>query len=200
MRKLKWIIPAILLVLSVVYLFRPAGKITFDKSVSKNRFLLQYEMFGCGSLIRKVADGGKEITADYINEYPDIGIDEVKFTEDSDEPENHVFVGEFYAGGFAERYQYIIEGAPIGVTQGASECCSPEPAYNEKVVEFKVDDWYFTSYVPYISCWNINPYVLLAVIGVLFLSALWLLGLALESVYSTVRYRILKGRDDCDAC
>ncbi len=60
----------------------------------------------------------------------------------------------FFVVGWLDVYTYVIEGSPIGVTRGAPECCDPKPAYNEHVVKFKVDKWYFTSYVPYIEVGN----------------------------------------------
>lgn len=173
MRKTIWIVPILLCVASLIGLFRPFGKVTFDKSVSENRILFQYEIFGCGSLIGKVLDGGEELVSGYVGDYPDIGTNEVVFSEDSDEPRKHMDNGEFFNAGLAERYTYIIEGTPVGVTRGAPECCDPKPAYNEKVVEFKVDKWYFTEYVPYIE---IGDYLVIIWLSIAVLvCAFWLL-------------------------
>ena len=170
--KLKWIIPITIFVVSLIILFRPAGRITFDKSVSENRIVYKYEIFGCGSVIGKVIDGGEEITAKFKEQYPDIGINEVVFSNGSDEPRKHMDAAEFSCGGLAERYIYVIEGSPIGVTRGAPDCCDPSPAYNENVVEFKVDKWYFTSYVPYAEVGNFG--VIFFTFTAMAISIVWL--------------------------
>lgn len=180
-----WIIPTALCIISLFVLFKPAGKITFDKSVSKNRILFQYEIYGCGSIVGKVIDGGEEIVADYVDEYPDIGTNEVIFTNDSDEPKKHMDEVEFHCGGLAEKYTYVIEGHPVGVTKGALDCCEPIPAYNENVVEFKVDKWYFTSYVPYIVVGNFGV-ILFAFVVILF-SLLWIFLLAIFVIVKLIR-------------
>ena len=168
-RKIKYIIPLAILVLSLIILLRPAGKITFDKTVSENRFLLQYEIEGCGSLIRKVVDGGEEITEAFKNECPDIGTNEIKFSKESDEPLNHMDRNTM--GGYPGKYTFVVEGSSVGVTKGAPECCSENPAYNEKVAEFKVDNWYYTSYVPFIFVGDFAVILLGYFLG--FVSLLW---------------------------
>ncbi len=186
MRKIKWVIPMMLLMVSLVILFRPAGRITFDKSVSANRILFQYEIFGCGSVIGKVLDGGEEITADFVEEYPNIGINEVVFSDDTDEPSKHM--GHNTMGGYGTDYVFVIEGTPVGVTKGAPECCDPKPVYNENVVEFKVDRWYFTSYVPFIA---VGDFVVI-LLGLLlaFLSIVWCVILVLIKLYKIIKARI----------
>ena len=173
MKKLIFTIPIILIIISAIVLFRPAGKITSDKSVSENRIVFQYEIFGCGSVVGKVIDGGEEITSKYKEKYPDIGVNEVVLSADSDEPRKHMDSAEFFIGGLAERYTYVIEGSPVGVTEGAPDCCELKPAYNEHVGEFKVDKWYLTSYVPYMEFGDIG--VILCAFAVIFVSAVWLL-------------------------
>lgn len=148
-RNVIWIIPLIIIFICLVILFRPF-RMTFDKSVSESRILFEYEIFGCGSLVRKVLDGGEEISSSFVEKHPDIGVNEVAFTEGSDEPRKHLDP-ENYFGGLAYELTYVIEGTPIGVTNGAPDCCNlNEFAYNEKVVEFKVDKWYIASYLPYV--------------------------------------------------
>ncbi len=157
--------------ISLIILFMPAGRITFDQSVSENRILFQYEIFGCGSVVGKVIDGGEELTSNFIEQYPDIGMDEVVFTDKSDEPRKHMGYAEFTCGGLAEKYTYVIEGHAVGVTKGALDCCEPIPAYNENVVEFKVDKWYFTSYVPYMEVGDIG--VIFSALITILLSVSW---------------------------
>jgi len=183
--KLKWVVPITLFIVPLIMLFRPAGRITFDKSVSENRILFQYEIFGCGSVIGKVIDGGEEITSNLIEQYPDIGIDEVVFTDKSDEPRKHMDSAEFSCGGLAEKYTYVIEGRPVGVTKGAPDCCEPIPAYNEKVVEFKVDKWYFTSYVPYMAVGNFA--VIFFAFVVILIAACWLFLLIVVSFVKFIK-------------
>jgi len=182
---LKFIIPVVIIFVSLIILFRPAGRITFNKSVSKNRILFQYEIFGCGSVIGKVIDGGEEITSNFIEQYPDIGVDEVVFTAESDEPRKHMDSAEFSCGGLAEKYTYVVEGHPVGVTKGASDCCEPIPAYNENVVEFKVDKWYFTSYVPYIAVGDFGV-IFFAFVVILF-SLLWIFLLMIFVIVKLIR-------------
>ena len=189
-KKLILFIPLIFIFISLILLFRPMGRITLDKSVSENRILFKYEIFGCGSVIGKVLDGGEEITESFIEQYPNIGLNEVAFTEESDEPRKHMDSGDFFCGGLAERYTYVIEGKAVGVTRGAPECCDPKPAYNENVVEFKVDKWYFTSYVPYFAHGNIE--VILIAISVLLLSCGWVLLLGIWNLYKMVKNKVSK--------
>ena len=186
--KLIWIIPVTIFIVSLIILFRPAGRITFDKSVSENRILFQYEIFGCGSIVGKVIDGGEEITSNYIEQYPNIGVDEVVFTEQSDEPRKHMDSAEFSCGGLAEKYTYVVEGTPVGVTKGAPDCCEPIPAYNENVVEFKVDKWYFTSYVPYMAIGNLWTIIFSFV--ALFLTVSWVFLLIVITLVSFIKSKV----------
>ena len=171
MKKAVYIIPSVLCIISLIVLFRPAENITFDRTVSENRIVFKYEGIGCGSLARMIVDGGEEVTEKYKNDYPDIGTNEIAFTKDSDEPEKHMDSFEFMNGGLAGKYTYIIEGEAVGVTSGAPDCCSPEPVYNENVVEFKIDKWYFTEYVPFINVGDFG--VILITFAVLFISIIW---------------------------
>lgn len=189
--KIKWIFPIMILTVSLIILFMPAGRITFDKSVSENRMLFQYEIFGCGSLVGKVLDGGEEITSNFNEQYPDIGVDEVVFSKESDEPRKHINSDTFFFDGLAEKYIYVIEGQPVGVTRGAPDCCDPNGfAYNEKVVEFKVDKWYFTSYVPYVL---VGDALVMGCIGVgILVSGLWLVCLIARYLYTIVKKQIYR--------
>lgn len=182
-KKIKWIIPTVLFIVSLVMLFRPAGKITFDKSVSENRILFQYEIYGCGSVIGKILDGGEEITAAYVEEYPNIGINEVVFLDGTDEPSKHMDYNTM--GGYGSDYVFVIEGEPVGVTKGAPECCDPKPAYNENVVEFKVDKWYFTAYVPFVSVGDFDIILLGCLLTII--SIIWVIILALIKLYQTIK-------------
>lgn len=176
MKKRLYYIPILILILSIITLFRPAGRITFDKSVSANRILVKYEIFGCGSLVTKVLEGGYEITSKYKSNYPDVGTNEVMFTRDSDEPKNYYDAGEFFTGGIAEEFTYIVEGECMGVTKGAPECCSLKPAYNENVVQFKVAKWYYTSYVLRYVMADTNEFFIAYYAGILSIVSLALWG------------------------
>ena len=91
-------------------------------------------------------------------DYPDVAIDEVRFTGDSDEPYLHLNSAEFWTAGLARGYQYIIEGEVVGVTKGALDCCAVDEndvAYNDLVPEFKVHRWGTANYMPYYKYGNI---------------------------------------------
>lgn len=178
-----YIVPVIIILLCLIILFMPAGRITFDKSVSKNRIVFNYEIVGCGSVVTKVLDGGEQLTADYINQYPDIGLNEVVFTHDSPEPRGSIDEFEYTS------YTYVATGEPVGVTQGAPDCCEPVPAYNENVVHFKVDKWYYASYVPYVAVGNII--VILIIWVVVAFCLLWLIPLFIVDIYKFIKKIIL---------
>ena len=188
MKKRIWIIPLVLCIISLIILFRPAGRITFDKSVSKNRILFQYEIFGCGSLVRKVIDGGEQIVANYIGEYPDVGMNEIVFTDDSDEPKAHMDTANFHTAGLAEKYTFIVEGTPVGVAKGVYECSDLKSAYNENVVEFKVNKWYFTSYVPYAAIGDVL--VILITFANLFIGVIWIIILIMIGLYRFAKSKV----------
>jgi len=181
MIKKQLIIPVIILFIVLVVLFRPIMPFTFNKSVSENRILFQYEIVGYGSVVGKVLDGGEEITAKYQEEYPQIGIDEVVFTKDSDEPLKHMDIGE----PIGEEV-YVIEGEAVGVTRGAPDCCDPAPVYNEKVVEFKVDKWYTTEYIPFILFGDFGVSVIAILAGIIAL--VWIV----ISIIIMIVYKIIK--------
>ena len=170
-RKALWIIPLVLVCVSLIVLFSPY-RMTLDRSVSENRIVFEYEIFGCGSLVRKVLDGGEEISSSFAEKYPDIAVNEVAFSKGSDEPRKHLDSENYYCG-LAYDLVYVAEGKPTGVTSGAPECCNPNGfAYNEKVVEFSVDKWYVVSYVPYVLAGN---EFITGCIGIIMLASLcWL--------------------------
>ena len=124
-------------------------------------YMFSYALMGCATLLA---------IASLVR--PNIGVDEVVFTEQSDEPRKHMDSAEFSCGGLAEKYTYVVEGIPVGVTKGAPDCCEPIPAYNENVVEFKVDKWYFTSYVPYAEVGNFG--VIFFTFTAMAISIVWL--------------------------
>lgn len=167
----KIITPLSLLLILMIICLCPAGKITSDKSVSENRIMFHYEIVGCGSLVRKVIDGGEAVSAKFKGEYPDIGENEVVFTEDSDEPQRIFDSADFQTGGLAQKYTYIAEGEAVGVAEGADDCCEPMPVYNENVVLFRIDNWYFTEYVPRISI--ASPLFLLLILVIALLLVVW---------------------------
>ena len=187
-RKALWVIPLILISVSLIVLFRPY-RMTLDKSVSENRILFEYEIFGCGSLVRKVLDGGEEISSSFAEKHADIGVNEVVFSKESDEPRKHLDSDNYFSG-LAYELTYVIEGNPVGIANGAPDCCEPNGfAYNEKVVEFKVDDWYLISYVPYGMVGNI--YVLGCAFYSMLISFIWLVLLLLWNLCKAV-IRIIK--------
>ncbi|MBQ6795291.1 MAG: hypothetical protein IJO83_04010 [Clostridia bacterium] len=182
-RKISWIIPLILLAVSLIVLFRPYH-MTFDKSVSETRIIFEYEIFGCGSLVRKVLDGGEEISSSFAEEYPDIAVNEVVFSEESDEPRKHLDSENFFSG-LAYELTYVVEGNPVGVTHGAPDCCDPNGfAYNENVVEFKVDRWYVLSYLPYLLFGNI--FVTECAVFIMWFSLCWLFLVLVYRLYKFV--------------
>ena len=139
--------------------------------------------------MRKVLDGGKELSSSFVEKYPDIAVNEIVFSKESDEPRRYLDSENFYSG-LAYELVYVIEGKPIGVTQGAPDCCDPNGfAYNEKVVEFKIDKWYLTSYVPYVMMGNI--YVLECAFYSMLISFIWLLLLLLWRLCKAIM-RIIK--------
>lgn len=141
---------ASLTVLMLILLYRPLAWIQSpEQEFSENKILIEYEMYGCGSLVIRVIEGGEEMASLFQNEYPDIAVDEVMFTEKSDQPADHIDSCLFEVAGFASKYQYIIEGNVVGAVRGAPDCCGPSVAYNEIVPEFKVTKWYTVNYIPY---------------------------------------------------
>lgn len=187
MKKRVWIVPMILLLLSAVILLRPAGPIALDKNLSDERLLIQYEIFGCGSLVVKIVDGGEEVTAEFRKECPDVAGNEVVFTEDSVQPKDFFNSADFYTGGIAEMFTYIIEGEAVGVTEGALDCCEEgKYAYNEKAVEFKADRWYFAKYVPYAQVGN-NYFLMFGALIVMLIAVVWIVVLLISAVVSLIR-------------
>jgi len=155
MKKASSIIIFVIWCIMALYPIMPAGFIAFDKSVSESRVLVQYEIYGCGSIVVRVLDGGEEITAELKEKCPEIATDELVFTNDSNEPQKHFDAAEFRTGGLAERYTYIVDGEVVGITDGARDCCDvTKYAYNEFAPHFKAERWYFTEYVPNIKAWD----------------------------------------------
>jgi len=141
------------LIVFLVLIFRPIALIKgINQKYSENRILIEYEIYGCGSLVIRVVQGGEEMAALLKSEYPNVAADEVRFTEDSDEPFLHLDDVEFWHAGLARGYQYIIEGEVIGAAKGALKCCAEDEndvAYNDIIPEFRVDSWYTANYMPY---------------------------------------------------
>lgn len=143
------IIFAVIIALIIALFFPTKLPVSENQVFGKNKILIEYEIFGCGSIITKVVNGGEELVADIKKEHPDIATDEVVFTEDSDQPVNHIDNADFMTAGLASGFRYVIYGEVIGVTQGAPDCCDPKPAYNDKVPLFKVTNWSPTRLMPY---------------------------------------------------
>ena len=171
------IILIILCLAGIFMLYRPAGKITYNKTVSENRIVIRYEIYGCGNFIPKVLDGGDKITAKYKEDYPEIGTDEVHLT--GNKKPRDVF-DYFPIGGSIDQYDFVIEGKSVGVTKGATDCCSTEPAYNKNVVDFKIDKWYFTSYVPFVYVGDFGiimiagAMIFISFVGMIILMLIWI--------------------------
>ena len=142
----------------IVLLFRPIALIQgTTQEYSENKILIEYEIFGCGSLVVRVIKGGENMASLLKSEYPNIATDEVRFTEDSDEPYLHLNSAEFWTAGLARGYNYIMEGEVVGATKGALNCCAEnenDVAYNDIVPEFRVDRWYTANYMPYYKYGN----------------------------------------------
>lgn len=169
----RFIILNIGLLVFIALIFRPIALIQgINQKYSENKILIEYEIYGCGSLITRVIQGGEAMANLLRTEYPDIAIDEVRFTEDSDEPYLHLDSAEFWTASLARGYQYIIEGEVVGATKGALKCCAEDEndvAYNDIAPEFRVDNWYTSNYMPYYKYGN-PILLLLFIVGVLFCS------------------------------
>ena len=153
----------------VVFLILIFGPIALVQGIlqeySESKILIEYEIYGCGSLVTRVIKGGQMIAAVLSSSYPNVAVNEVRFTEDSDEPYLHLNSAEFWTAGLARGYQYIVEGEVTGVVKGALKCCAEDEndvAYNEIVPEFRVKNWYTSNYMPYYKYGN--PPILLAFI------------------------------------
>jgi len=153
MRGLSGVIRLLLFGIALICLaliFRPFASVQdINQNYNENKILIEYEIFGCGSLVVRVIEGGKEIADVLIAEYPNVAQNEVKFTKNSDEPYLHLDSADFYTAGLARGYQYIVEGEVTGITQGAQDCCSFGVAHSEVVPEFLVHNWYALNYMPY---------------------------------------------------
>ena len=125
------------------------------KEFNETTILLEYEIYGCGSLVRTVKKGGPELFNAAELEPPASGVYEVQFTSSSDEPVNHLDNAEFYSAGLASGYTYILYGQVVGTAVGAPDCCDPKPAYNETVPLFKISRW-----APTRVMWEFNETIL----------------------------------------
>jgi hypothetical protein len=119
-----------------------------DYRTAGTDIIFKYEIFGCGSLIRKIKKGGPSIYEKANLPVPDSGVYEIQLTPDSDEPMNHIGSGEFYTEGIAEKYSYYMKIEVVGIERGAPECCIPDPAYNEVVPLVKVVKWEPVTFTP----------------------------------------------------
>jgi len=119
-----------------------------DYGTEGTDIVFRYEIFGCGSLIRKIEKGGSAIYTKANLPEPDSGVYEIQLSPDSDEPMRHINSGEFYTGGLAGKYSYYMKLEVVGVARGAPECCEETPAYNEVVPLVKVIKWEPTTFTP----------------------------------------------------
>jgi hypothetical protein len=148
-------------------MLRPIALIQgINQEYSDGKILIEYEIFGCGSLVIKVLQGGEHMANMLSANYPDIATNEVRFTMDSDEPYLHLNSAEFWTAGLARGYKYIMEGEVVGTAKGALSCCAEnenDVAYNAVVPEFRVDRWYVTNYMPYYMYGN--PFIIFTFAG-----------------------------------
>ena len=159
------------LVVCLALLFRPIALIQgANQNYSANKILIEYEIYGCGSLIVRAIKGGEEMANLLKAEYPNVAIDEVIFTKDSDEPYLHLDSAEFWTGGLARGYRYTMEGEVVGAARGALKCCAEDEndvAYNEIVPMFRVDSWRTSNYMPYYQ-YGKGPAILFLICGAVF--------------------------------
>lgn len=175
----------LLIIISLIFLLRPLD-FTFNRNVSENRILIEYDIFGCGSTVIKVLDGGELIAAPFKDECPGIATDEVAFTADSNTPGNALDV---YDPAMLRGIPYIITGEVTGVTNGAPDCCQVGAyAYNEFVPEFKADNWYYATYIPYIYDGNTTLIYLFS--GILLISFTGLIICGILKVILAIRNKI----------
>ena len=147
--------------------------------------VFRYEIFGCGSLIRKIEKGGAAIYEKANLPKPESGIYEIQLTLDSDEPVKHINSAEFYTAGIAEKYSYYMKIEVVGIERGAPDCCDPKPAYNEEVPLVKVVKWEATSFTPEIF-FTLRHYFTILVLFFLVIADITML---LSSICSWARKR-----------
>jgi len=131
---------SVVLFLSILYPFMLPGNPSNYKTEGTD-IVFRYEIFGCGSLIRTIESGGEAIYEVAGLPDPESGVFEIKFTDDSEEPREIFDSAEFYTAGIARKYSYFMRVEVVGLTEGAPECCAPEPAYNETVPLVRVIKW-----------------------------------------------------------
>ena len=130
--------------------------------------VLKYEIYGCGSLIRTVEQGGEALYKKANLDTPASGIYEIKFTSDSDEPEKYLDYEAFYWGEGKES-SYFMSVEVVGTDTGAPKCCEIEPAYNETVPLVKVLKWQTTAFVPHIFFMNRHFFTMFALFPIVLL-------------------------------
>ena len=170
MKKIVLIPFALVAALTIALLLPIKCPVTENQPFGKEKILIEYEIFGCGSLVTRVVGGGEEL-ADSLGQ-PDTAADEVVFTKDSDEPIKHLDTAGFFTAGLARDVRYVVYGKAVGVTKGAPDCCEPgRPAYHDSVPLFQVTDWAPTQWMPYLfygdGSYVMAICVLLAINGVL---------------------------------
>ena len=162
MRRAIFVVPIILMAVIAMFLLRPAGRITFDKTTSDQRLLITHELDSSGPFVVRVLGGGEQISVPFRSDYPTVSANEVVFTDDSDTPEKDINSSAFCAEGISAK-EYIVEGEVVGVTNGAvhhyfekqGSKLSDLPYMPEFVPLFRADKWYFVSYVPYMAIGNL---------------------------------------------
>ena len=148
--------------------------------------ILRYEIFGCGSLIRTIEKGGEALYAKANIPAPESGVYELRFSEDSDEPELHIESAEFYIGGLAEKYSYYMSVEIVGVSEGVPECCEPKPAYNEIVPLVKVAKWKPTTFTPELYFTTRHYLTILILVPLILLNA----SLLIHLLYNRIKSKI----------
>ena len=149
MFKAFWTLVSVTIILSLsllIPLHLPGNPSNYKNEGTDIVFL--YEIFGCGSLIRTIEEGGAAIYEKANLPKPESGVYEIQFTPDSDEPMDHIDSAEFFTGGVAGKYSYYMRVEVVGTERGAPECCDPKPAYNEVVPLVRVEKWEPASFSP----------------------------------------------------
>ena len=168
------------LFISLFIPLRIPGK-SSDYTTAGSDIVFRYEIFGCGSLIRKIERGGEAVYQKANLPMPEGGVYEIQFTPDSDEPKIHTDSAEFHTGGLASKYSYYMTIDVVGIEQGSPDCCEPKPAYNEIVPLVKVVKWeptsfaYDMSFSPrhFFTMLLLYPLVFIDVIGILISIGCW---------------------------
>ena len=103
----------LLLSITVFFIYSLLGTIRLPGNPSNylnlgTDIVFKYEIVGCGSLIKKIEEGGAAIYKRANLPEPESGVYEIQLTHDSDEPQRHIESGDFYTAGIAGKYLYYM--------------------------------------------------------------------------------------------